>query len=91
MGARFNTTQKNLMVQFIQEHPEMQNTTFSPNFSWNDARRLWETVSNLLNAVEGGAHKNWKQWRKVNHFCTTYVLSTNILFNHLLIFRPGEI
>ncbi|CAG9771560.1 unnamed protein product [Ceutorhynchus assimilis] len=55
--------QKELLVEFMNKHPDLLSRKFSNSFTWKDSRMLWEKAAAILNAVPGSV-KNWEQWRK---------------------------
>lgn len=60
-----NKTQKELLVEFMKSRPELRSGRFTPMFTFKKAKELWEQLTDLLNAVPNGSHKDWRQWRKV--------------------------
>ncbi|XP_071582266.1 uncharacterized protein [Temnothorax nylanderi] len=58
-----NEEQKNLLVEFMRKHPELQSGKFSATFNYKHAQKLWEKVTAELHKIPG-AQKEWKQWRK---------------------------
>lgn len=48
--SKINKDQKGMLIEFIKEHPEMQQVKFGTNFTYKKARKLWEEVSEILNA-----------------------------------------
>lgn len=65
--ASITPIQKDLMVSFLKEHPDLQTGRFSTTFSFKTAQALWEELSVNLNSVPNGAQKDWRHWRKVRY------------------------
>ncbi|XP_017477882.1 PREDICTED: uncharacterized protein LOC108367702 [Rhagoletis zephyria] len=63
--TKLNPTQKDVMVEFMAEHPNLAKSKFS-NFAQGRAKSisLWEELSMQLNAV-GPPFKDWRKWKKV--------------------------
>ncbi|XP_024873899.1 uncharacterized protein LOC112455912, partial [Temnothorax curvispinosus] len=55
--------QRSLLIEFMKVHPELVSGKFSKTFTYDHAAKLWQEVTNILNACNG-AEKNWKSWRK---------------------------
>nr|CAI5851291.1 unnamed protein product [Callosobruchus analis] len=53
-----------MLVDFVQNHPELLSGKFTAKFTKKRAQQLWEEIMNKLNAIPGGSNKNWLQWRK---------------------------
>lgn len=60
-----NKTQKNILIDFMKNHENLQSGKFSNNFTYRKAQQLWQEVTIMLNSVAGGASKDWKKWRRV--------------------------
>ena len=58
-------TQREHLIDFLEEHPELKNGKFSASFTYKDASKLWMLLADTLNAIPGGANRDWKGWRKV--------------------------
>lgn len=56
--------QKKAMLEFMNEHPNLREGKFSPNFTTAVARKLWEQCTEVLNNISG-PNKTWHEWRKV--------------------------
>lgn len=65
---RINFEQKEILVEFLEKHPELKSGKFTSTFTAKISRRLWTDVSILLNAVPCGAVKSYDQWKKVRYF-----------------------
>lgn len=63
--------QKQMLLDFIELHPELHTGKFSAVFTHAIAQKLWEEITTALNAVPGGGVKDWKHWRKVS--CATLI------------------
>lgn len=63
--ASITPVQKDLMVSFLKDNPNLQTGRFSSTFTFKTAQALWEDLSFRLNSVPNGAQKDWRQWRKV--------------------------
>jgi hypothetical protein len=62
-GARMTKTQKQILINYLEEHTMM----LSPKLSMAEIPQMkqhWETVANLLNS-SAGANKSVKQWKEV--------------------------
>ncbi|GAB1860786.1 Regulatory protein zeste [Camponotus japonicus] len=55
--------QRCLLIEFMKPHPELVSGKFSKTFTYDHAAKLWQNVTEILNACNG-AEKNWKSWRK---------------------------
>lgn len=64
--APINGIQKDMLIEFMQQHENLQSGRFSKDFTFKKAQGLWQEISLRLNAVPNGAKKEWKQWRKVS-------------------------
>ncbi|CAG9772263.1 unnamed protein product [Ceutorhynchus assimilis] len=58
--------QKKVLVQFMEEHPELNSGKFSNEFTFKKAKEMWMDLANLLNAMPGCC-KEWTKWRKTWH------------------------
>lgn len=56
--------QKQLLISFVTKYPELNTKKFSSKFTYKDAQRLWEEITDVLNNSIG-PQKNWTEWRKV--------------------------
>ncbi|CAH0558662.1 unnamed protein product [Brassicogethes aeneus] len=65
-GGNISASQKTELIEFMGKHPELQNGKFTQTFTFKHARKMWEELTNNLNAVPG-ATKDWKKWRKTWH------------------------
>ncbi|CAG9762659.1 unnamed protein product [Ceutorhynchus assimilis] len=63
-AAPINGIQKDILVEFMQQHEDLQSAKFTKEFTFKKAQHLWNEIALKLNAVPGGAHKEWKMWRK---------------------------
>ena len=70
---RISTQQKEILVEFLEKHPELKSGKFSSTFTAKISKSLWIELSNLLNAVPCGAIKTHDMWKKV---CNTKSEST---------------
>lgn len=61
-----NAEQKEMMVEFMKEHPELRSGKFSAKFTTQNAQQLWMVLAQELHKIPNGAVKEWKQWRKVS-------------------------
>ncbi|KAF5276386.1 hypothetical protein FQR65_LT16353 [Abscondita terminalis] len=59
-----NSVQKEMLKNFIIDHPELQTGLFTNEFTFKKAQQLWQHITINLNSVPNGAQKDWKQWRK---------------------------
>ncbi|XP_012543262.1 uncharacterized protein LOC105840755 [Monomorium pharaonis] len=55
--------QKSLLIEFMKVHPQLVSGKFSKTFIYDNAAKLWQDVTEILNACNR-AEKNWKLWRK---------------------------
>ncbi|XP_039308061.1 uncharacterized protein LOC120358311 [Solenopsis invicta] len=58
--------QRKILIEFLNNHPELVSAKFTSTFSYKDAQKLWCEITNILNALPG-AKKTWEQWRKTWH------------------------
>ncbi|XP_018363951.1 PREDICTED: myb-related transcription factor, partner of profilin-like isoform X1 [Trachymyrmex cornetzi] len=58
-----NDEQKNVLIEFMTKHPELQSGKFSATFTYKNAQKLWEEVTAQLHQIPG-AVKEWNKWRK---------------------------
>ncbi|KAJ6647654.1 hypothetical protein Bhyg_02877 [Pseudolycoriella hygida] len=63
-NKRLSTTQKEILVEFLEKHPELKSGKFSATFTNKTSTSLWKEVAGLLNAVPLAAIKTHDQWRK---------------------------
>lgn len=63
-GRRTTTRQFEMMIDFMELHPKLVSGRLDPNFTVKDRQRLWDELSNLLNADENGSLKDAEKWRK---------------------------
>lgn len=62
--GNISSGQKEILIEFLNNHSELVSTKFSSKFSHKNAQELWSEVTETLNALPG-AKKTWDQWRKV--------------------------
>ncbi|KAK4882318.1 hypothetical protein RN001_005637 [Aquatica leii] len=55
--------QKQVLLQFLEDNPNVKSGKFSANFTYKTAQRSWQTIAEQLNAI-GPVQKSWCQWRK---------------------------
>lgn len=60
--------QKEILINFLKSHPDLQKGQFTSSFTFKKARALWDEVTIFLNSQVGGSVKNWKQWRRVSYY-----------------------
>ncbi|CAG9763560.1 unnamed protein product [Ceutorhynchus assimilis] len=65
-GGSLTREQKKVLIQFIEDHPELKTSKFSKDFTFKKGQALWEEISSILNAMPG-ANKGWIKWRKTWH------------------------
>ena len=63
--SNYNTEQKEVLLEFVKQHPHMVEGKFTKDFTFRDGQNLWQEVTTALNAVPLGGLKTWKQSRKV--------------------------
>ncbi|VEN40528.1 unnamed protein product [Callosobruchus maculatus] len=56
--------QKQMLIDFLNNNPELLSGRFTAEFTKKVAQTLWEKITSSLNAVPGGSRKSWLQWRK---------------------------
>lgn len=61
---KVSSEQKNIMIGFLKENPEMYMGRFAPQFTKSKSKDLWEELTIILNSVPNGAAKDWCGWRK---------------------------
>ncbi|CAG9826614.1 unnamed protein product [Diabrotica balteata] len=62
-GGFVSSEQKKELINFMEENPDLKSGKFTNNFTYKTAQTMWQTLSQILNALPG-AKKEWKQWRK---------------------------
>lgn len=60
------TEQKETLIEFMKQNPELKLGKFSASFTAKDAQNKWMTLTEELHKIPNGATKEWKQWRKVS-------------------------
>jgi ABC-type bacteriocin/lantibiotic exporter with double-glycine peptidase domain len=65
-GCNINKRQKELLVEFLQNHSDLLKGKFTSTFTHRKAKQLWEEIAYQLNEIPNGANKSWDQWRKVS-------------------------
>lgn len=63
-GKSVTLAQKQALVSFVQEHPELQKGKFSPSFTFKHSKDLWQKIGDELNSIVGAAKEPLK-WKKV--------------------------
>ncbi|KAJ8965418.1 hypothetical protein NQ314_004171 [Rhamnusium bicolor] len=58
--------QKTYLIQYVEEHRELQSGKLSQQFTFKKAQCLWKELANILNSMPG-ARKDWEKWRKTWH------------------------
>lgn len=76
--------QKEALIDFMAQHPNLRSGRFTATFSFKDAKNLWHQLAEVLNAIPGGSQKDWSQWRKVN------IINRLSLCIHISMFRLGK-
>jgi len=79
MAKRLSITsdQKEALVEFMENHPDLRKGKFSINFTTAIAKSQWEECRILLNSIPGPA-KEWQEWRKVIiNISALYYMCTN--------------
>lgn len=61
-----NAEQKEMLLEFMKQHPELRSGKFSATFTAKDAQKLWIALAEELHKISNAAIKEWKQWRKVS-------------------------
>ncbi|KAL4121571.1 hypothetical protein QTP88_014058 [Uroleucon formosanum] len=66
MSKRLSITsdQKEALVEFMENHPDLRKGKFSINFAIAIAEIQWKDCCKLLNSIPEPA-KKWQEWRKV--------------------------
>ena len=64
-NGNISKNQKDCLIDFLEDHPNLRTGKFDKTFSYRVAAGLWEECSQILNAIPGST-KNWKSWRKVS-------------------------
>lgn len=72
---QFTPVQKAILIEFLEEHPQLVHQKQSNRHTNTEGRRLWQEVSDKLNSTPG-ASKTWEEWRKVL-FIRCLLLSPN--------------
>lgn len=71
--SHISVKQKELLVNFLEKHPEMYSGKFTDTYTKNVSLRLWTEITNILNSVPGAPAKEWRQWRKVHNQLIYYL------------------
>lgn len=58
-------TQKNYLTEFLKNNKELCTGRFTAQFTAKKAQEMWQNIAYELNAMPGGSHKDWRQWRRV--------------------------
>ncbi|CAG9770092.1 unnamed protein product [Ceutorhynchus assimilis] len=64
MAKALSSKQKQILVDFVYDRPEMYKGKFTSTYTHAVSMVLWKQVASILNAIPGGANKEWTQWRK---------------------------
>lgn len=67
-SGRINVVQRERLLEFLTEHPDMVNSSFSNRQTATYYDGLWELLADELNDLGGaeGAHKRGARWKKVS-------------------------
>lgn len=65
---QLSAKQKEVLVNFIYARPDMYKGKLTATYTNAISIVLWQEVTCILNAIPGGAIKDWRQWRKVGIF-----------------------
>ncbi|XP_045472441.1 uncharacterized protein LOC123679106 isoform X2 [Harmonia axyridis] len=76
-NGKISMEQKMVLLDYLSNHYKMICGKFSQNFNHKIARQYWQELSDILNAIPGGAKKDWHQWRKTWHDMRTKTKSKN--------------
>lgn len=58
--------QKEALIEFMKQNPELKSGKFSATFTLKEAQKAWLRLTEELHKIPNGAVKDWKQWRKVS-------------------------
>lgn len=72
-GKSVTFEQKQALVLFMQEHPELHKGKFSPSFTHKNCKDLWTQIGNELNSIVG-ATKDPSKWKKVSKYSYRYLI-----------------
>ncbi|KFM61297.1 hypothetical protein X975_12487, partial [Stegodyphus mimosarum] len=64
-GARLTIRQKQLLLQFVEDNPQIHRVKIDHNFTLQEKNNLWLRLANILNSDGLGAVKTPDEWRKV--------------------------
>lgn len=64
LKKQISSAQKVILIEFVEEHPELVSNKHTNQFTSANAQRLWQEVCVKLNSTPG-AEKTWQEWRKV--------------------------
>jgi hypothetical protein len=67
-GSNVNKRQKELLVEFLQNHSDLLKGKFTSTFTHRNPKQLWEEIAYQLNEILNGDNKSWDQWRKVGNW-----------------------
>lgn len=62
--ANISGVQKEILCAFLEKNELLRNKKFTASFTFQDAQKMWKELTSELNAIPGGAQKDWKTWRK---------------------------
>lgn len=63
-STRYNSYQKQKLIQFVTLHPNLASGVFNMQFTAKTATDLWRQLASEINDPLA-AVKDWKGWRKV--------------------------
>ncbi|XP_054012804.1 uncharacterized protein LOC128894816 [Hylaeus anthracinus] len=55
--------QKQILIEFVESNPNLTRSNFSADYTCKNGQRLWQEITNILNASPG-AKIDWKQWKR---------------------------
>lgn len=68
--SHISLKQKEVMVNFLEQHPEMYSGKFSETYTKSVAMKLWSQLTNILNSIPGAPAKDWRKVRnQLKFFC----------------------
>lgn len=80
--ARTSMKQFEMLLNFMENHQQLVSGKLEVNFTIRDRQRLWEELSEKLNAAGNGSRKDAEKWRKVMLLFSFYLLDSHKYDNH---------
>ncbi|XP_044766206.1 uncharacterized protein LOC123322329 [Coccinella septempunctata] len=65
--GKISEQQKAALIDYITQNEQLKSGKFTQEFTYKKAQNCWKELAIILNAIPGGAEKDWHQWRKTWH------------------------